>query len=301
MLLKVKNEYKPFTAQKHLVHFKSLMNLLQTSDPSVSLLPLDEQAEDQTELTEISPEIKNIWNKNLYQYISSKHCTFRNRTTHQSFCIRLKTDKQIDPWQLGNFAHHTWGIPNDCHIMPDRIQEGVKVKLAFISNVADTTCNQDLLLDLEQYFNDRLVREKQLAFTERASKNSSLLNKGNPYFTRPIKINVLPGVLEEVHNGELHQAQVLWIYCGRSWVKKIATFISELNTEIYEKDDDDTPTSKLRIAYRNIIITVDGDISADTKMELIKHQNAYFTNVDYKHYVYVERYYHFNQGILNYM
>ena len=220
-------------------------------------MPLDELAEDQTELSVIPPELKNIWNKQLYRYISSKHCTFGNRTSHQSFCIRIKTNKQIDPWQLGSFAHHSGGIPNDCHI----IQEGVKVKLAFISNVADTTCNRDLSLDLEQYFNDKLVREKQLDFTERASKNPLLLDAGNPYFTQPIKINVLPGVLEEVHEGELHQAQVSWIYCGRSWVKKIAQFIKALNDEVYDKDEDDTPTSKLRIANRSILITVDGDIS----------------------------------------
>ena len=283
MLSKGKNEYKPFTAQKHLNHFRSLMAVLQSSDPTLSLLPLDELAEDQSEIHTIPTELKSIWNKLLYRHISSKHCTFGNRTTHQSFRIQIKTTKQIDPWQLGNFAHHTWGIPNDCHIMPDRIQEGVKVKLAFISNVADTTCNRDLSLDLEQHFNDMLVREKQLAFTERVSKNPKLLDAGNPDFTRPIKINVLPGVLEEVQDGELHQAQVSWIYCGRSWVKKIAKFISDMNDEVFSKDDDDTPTSKLRIANRNIMITVDGELSIAHKLDLIKYQNEYFTNLDYKH------------------
>ena len=169
--------------------------------------------------------------------------------------------------------------------MPDRIQEGVKVKLAFISNVADTTSNRDLSLDLEQFFNDKLVCEKQLSFNERAKQNPALLDAGNPYFTCPIKINVLPGVLEEVHDGQLHQAQVSWIYCGRSWVKKIAKFISDLNEDLYSKDDDTTSTSTLRIANRNIMITVDGEISVDHKLELIKHQNEYFTNVEYKHHL----------------
>ena len=85
MLSKGKNEYKPFTAQKHLNHFRSLMAVLQSSDPTLSLLPLDELAEDQSEIHTIPTELKSIWNKLLYRHISSKHCTFGNRTSHQSF------------------------------------------------------------------------------------------------------------------------------------------------------------------------------------------------------------------------
>ena len=55
--------------------------------------------------------------------------------------------------------------------------------MAFISNVADTTCNRDLSLDLEHFFNDNLVREKQLPFTERAAKKPALLDTRNPDFT----------------------------------------------------------------------------------------------------------------------
>ena len=285
LLPKEKNDYKPFTAQSHLNHFRSLLLLLKESDPTISLLPLDELAEDQTPLTEIPQELKSIWNKALYRYISSKHCTFGNQFTHQSLRIRLKTDKQIDPWQLGNYAHHTWGIPNGCHIMPDRIQEGVKAKIAFVSNVADTTNNRDLSLDLELALNDKLVQEKELAFTKRASKDPSLLEKGNPDFTRPIRINVLPGLLEMAHNGQVHQAQVSWIYCGRQWVRKVIQFLNQLNQDVYENDDKGAPPSQLRIADRNIMITIDRGLSVAHRLEIIKHQNSYFTSIQYKHNV----------------
>ena len=88
-LAKGKNDYKPFTAQQYLAQFQSLLTLLQESDPTLSLLPIDELAEDQTELKTIPPDLPSIWNKQLFPYINSKHCTYGNRATHQSFGIRV--------------------------------------------------------------------------------------------------------------------------------------------------------------------------------------------------------------------
>ena len=126
--------------------------MLQAIDTTACLVPVDEQAEDQTPLREIQ-QAPSIWKKELQPYINCKNCTFGSKYT-QSLQIRIKTVKYSDPYQLGKWIQENWASPIESNVFHDRIQEGRKVRIAYIINTADTTNYRELQVDLERHLNN---------------------------------------------------------------------------------------------------------------------------------------------------
>ena len=100
-----------------------------------------------------------------------------------------------------------------------------------------------------------------------------------------MKIATLPGVLEETAGTTIHQAPVTWIYCGRFWEKYVIKYLRKLNKKVSEQEED-SPPENFRLLERNIFINVDLNMDPSHTIDIIRHQNEYFTSVSYKHLVF---------------
>ena len=113
-----------------------------------------------------------------------------------------------------------WATPINANVFHDRIQEGVKVQVACITNVADTTNYRGLQIDLERKVNEELlILKHQSEETSTAPSNQAF---------QSIKVSVYPGILEHVKNAMVFQAQVGWVYVGKS---KVGITMEILNTD----------------------------------------------------------------------
>ena len=109
-------------------------------------------------LLEKSNKPHQFGNKN-YNHINYKNCTFGSKYT-QSLQIWIKTVKYSNPYQLGKWIQENWADPIGSNVFHDRIQEGKKVRIAYIINTADTTNYRELQVDLERHLNNLYIKQK---------------------------------------------------------------------------------------------------------------------------------------------
>lgn len=104
--------------------------------------------------------------------------------------------------------------------------------------------------------------------------------------SKPIKLNIYPGVLEQCKDNVIHQAPVGWIYVGRSNVHVVMEILEKITDQSLENADDDSPITSVatRIVERNLIMTVSPNTAPfDYITAVIKNQNKYFTSLEYKY------------------
>ena len=80
MLRKPTNTLENIVKKQHVEQLRQLLQMLQAIDTTACLVPVDEQAEDQTPLREIQ-QAPSIWKKELQPYINCKNCTFGSKYT----------------------------------------------------------------------------------------------------------------------------------------------------------------------------------------------------------------------------
>ena len=57
----------------------------------------------------------------------------------------------LRPYEMGKWVTENWAMVINATVLHDRIQEGEKVRIAYLTNVADTTSYHKLQEDLEKH------------------------------------------------------------------------------------------------------------------------------------------------------
>lgn len=152
MCIMLQKEPKQLTIvqnRRHIQQLRNLLIMLQKVDASVALVPVDDNAGNQDHLREIPSDASSIWRKDLQPYICCKNCHFGNQKT-QSLRLRIFTASSVDNYSVGKWIQESWASQNNAGVFHDRIQEGIQVQAACITNIADTTNYRDLASDLQK-------------------------------------------------------------------------------------------------------------------------------------------------------
>ena len=98
----------------------------------------------------------SIWRKDLRPYINCNNCHFGNQKP-VSFCLRISTESKANSYTIGSWVQENWATAIKANVFHDSIQEGGKIQVACLSNIADITQYRDLQLNVEAYINEEYL------------------------------------------------------------------------------------------------------------------------------------------------
>ena len=114
----------------------------------------------------------SIWRKDLRPYICCNNCHFGNQNA-VSFQIRIKTESKASSYAIGSWVQENWANAIKANVFHDPIQEGVKVQIACLTNVVDTTQYRDLQINVESYINEEYLKLHTKSVEERLQNTTS--------------------------------------------------------------------------------------------------------------------------------
>ena len=98
----------------------------------------------------------SIWRKDLRPYINCNNCHFGNEKS-VSFCLQISTESKANSYTIGSWVQENWATAIKANVFHDSIQEGGKIQVACLSNIADITQYRDLQLNVEAYINEEYL------------------------------------------------------------------------------------------------------------------------------------------------